>query len=165
MIGLSADLTLQAVAECRDAGVKAVVICSAGWEEQGPEGQDRAQRLRDLIAGSPMRLLGPNCLGAGNPALGMSLGYNSSFESLRHERRGRLALVTQSGAMMGGLLLNAEDAGADVGLYAHVGNAMDIGMEEIVEYLVDDPDIDVIALMNKDFRKAKFANRKDLARK
>ena len=152
MIGLSADLTLQAVAECRDAGVKAVVICSAGWEEQGPEGQDRAQRLRDLIAGSPMRLLGPNCLGAGNPALGMSLGYNSSFESLRHERRGRLALVTQSGAMMGGLLLNAEDAGADVGLYAHVGNAMDIGMEEIVEYLVDDPDIDVIALMIEGLR-------------
>lgn len=152
MIGLGAEVTLQAVSECQEAGVKAVVICSAGWEEQGPQGQERAERLRKLIAGGSMRLLGPNCLGAGNPAIGMSLGYNSSFESLRHERRGRLALVTQSGAMMGGLLLNAEDAGADVGLYAHVGNAMDIGMEEIVEYLADDPGTDVIALMIEGLR-------------
>lgn len=147
MIGLGAEATLQAVAECRDAGVQVVVVCSAGWEEQGPEGQARARRLRGLLQGSAMRVLGPNCLGAGNPAIGLSLGYNSSFESLRLARPGRVALVTQSGAMMGGLLLNAEDAGADVGLYAHVGNAMDIGMEEIVEHLADDPGTGAIALM------------------
>lgn len=152
MIGLGADATLAAVAACRDAGVKVVVACSAGWEEQGPEGQARADRLREILAGSAMRLLGPNCLGAGNPALGFSLGYNSSFESMRHARPGRVALVTQSGAMMGGLLLNAEDGGADCGLYAHVGNAMDIGMEEIVEHLIDEPGIDVIALMIEGLR-------------
>ena len=27
---------------CRDAGVKAVVVCSAGWEEQGAEGRSAA---------------------------------------------------------------------------------------------------------------------------
>lgn len=147
MIGLGAEPTLDAVAACRDLGVQVVIVCSAGWEEQGPEGQARARRLRALLAGSPMRLLGPNCLGAGHPALGLALGYNSSFESLQHRRPGRVALITQSGAMMGGLLLNAEDAGAEVGLYAHVGNAMDIGMEELVEHLVDEPGIGVIALM------------------
>lgn len=152
MIGLGAEMTLPAVAACRDAGVKVVVVCSAGWEEQGQEGQARARQLHELLAGGTTRLLGPNCLGAGNPALGLSLGFNSSFESLRHARPGRVALVTQSGAMMGGLLLNAEDAGADVGLYAHVGNAMDIGMEEIVEHLVDDPGTDIIALMIEGLR-------------
>lgn len=152
MIALNADATLAAVEACRDLGVKVVVACSSGWEEQGPEGVARAERLRQILAGSPMRLLGPNCLGAGNPALGMSLGYNSSFESLSHRRRGRIALVTQSGAMMGGLILNAEDAGVDLGLYAHVGNAMDIGMEELVEHLVVDPAIDAIALMIEGLR-------------
>jgi acyl-CoA synthetase (NDP forming) len=169
MIGLGAEMTLEAVATCRDAGVKVVVACSAGWEEQGPEGQARADRLRELIDGASMRLLGPNCLGAGNPAAGFSLGYNSSFESLRHARAGRVALVTQSGAMMGGLLLNAEDASAEVGLYAHVGNAMDIGMEEIVEHLVDDPQVEVIALMIEGLRQpARFveaARRARAARK
>ncbi len=152
MIALNAEATLDAVAACRDAGVKVVVACSAGWEEQGPEGEARARRLREMLAGSALRLLGPNCLGAGNPAIGMSLGYNSSFESMSHRRPGRIALVTQSGAMMGGLILNAEDAGADLGLYAHVGNAMDIGMEEIVEHLLADPAIDVIALMIEGLR-------------
>ncbi len=147
MIGLGAEMALDAVARCRALGVKAVIVCSAGWEEQGAEGRERAQRLRQLIEGGPMRLLGPNCLGVGHPAIGLSLGFNSSFETMRHARPGRIALVTQSGAMMGGLLLNAEDAGAEVGMYAHVGNAVDVGMEEIIEHFLDDPQIDVIALM------------------
>lgn len=152
MIALSAEMTLDAVAQCQQAGVATVVVCSAGWEEQGPEGEERARRLQALMQGSSMRLLGPNCLGAGNPAHGMCLGYNSSFESMAHARKGRVGLVTQSGAMMGGLLLNGEDGGADVGLYAHVGNAMDIGMEEIAQYMLEDEQIDVVALMIEGLR-------------
>ena len=152
MIALSAEMTLNAVQECKDAGVRLVVVCSSGWEEQGAEGVERAQRLQDIMHGTDMRMLGPNCLGAGNPAQGMSLGFNSSFESMQHARQGRVGLVTQSGAMMGGLLLNGEDSGADIGLFAHVGNAMDIGMEEIAEFMLRDEQIDVVALMVEGLR-------------
>ncbi|WP_028604415.1 acetate--CoA ligase family protein [Ottowia thiooxydans] len=155
MIALSAEMTLNAVAECKAAGVKTVVVCSAGWEEQGPEGVERARRLQQIMDGAQMRMLGPNCLGAGNPAEGLCLGYNSSFESMAHVRKGRVGLVTQSGAMMGGLLLNGEDAGADIGLYAHVGNAMDIGMEELAQYMLEDLEIDVVALMIEGLRQPK----------
>ncbi len=159
MIALGADATLEAVAECRRLGVKAVVACSAGWEESGTdEGRARAARLRALLAGSTLRLLGPNCMGTGNPALGMCLGYNSSFESIAFKRPGRVGLVTQSGAMLGGVVLNGEDCGADIGLFAHVGNAADVGMEEIMEYMVDDPDVRVLALMVEGIHKpAAFA--------
>lgn len=154
MIALGADATLEAIAECQRLGVKVVVACSAGWEENGtPEGEARAARLRALLAGSPMRLLGPNCMGSGNPALGMCLGYNSSFESISFPRRGAVGLVTQSGAMLGGMVLNGEDMGADIGLFAHVGNATDIGMEEIMDYMVDDPDVKVLALMIEGIRR------------
>ncbi len=152
MIGLGAEKTLDAVAACETMGVRTVVICSAGWEEQGEEGRARARELQTIIQRGRLRVLGPNCLGAGNPAIGMSLGYNSSFESLRHERRGRIGLVTQSGAMLGGLLLNAEDAGADVALYAHIGNGMDIGMEELAGHMLDEPGIGAIALMIEGLR-------------
>jgi acetate---CoA ligase (ADP-forming) len=152
MIALGADATLTAIEACRGVGVKVVVACSAGWEESGPEGAARAARLRELMAGTSMRLLGPNCIGAGNPWVGMSLAYNSSFESLSLARPGRIGLVTQSGAMMGGTILNGEDSGADVGLFAHVGNAMDIGMEEIMEHMLDDPAIDVLAMMIEGLR-------------
>lgn len=148
MIALGADATLEAVAECQRLGVKAVVACSAGWEETGTdEGRARAAKLRALLAGSPMRLLGPNCMGTGNPELGLCLGYNSSFETITFPRPGRVGLITQSGAMLGGVVLNGEDCGADIGLFAHVGNATDVGMEEIMEYMVDDPAVRVLALM------------------
>ncbi len=147
MIAIGADATLDAVAACQKAGVKVAVACSAGWEEVGPAGAERAARLRAILAESSMRLVGPNCLGSGNPALGMCLAYNSSFESVSFPRRGGIGLVTQSGAMLGGIVLNSEDVGADIALFAHVGNAMDIGMEEIMEYMLQDPEITVLALM------------------
>ena len=153
MIALSADATLDAVAACQAAGVRVVVACSSGWEETGTaEGEERAARLRRLLHGSKMRLLGPNCLGSGNPAIGMCLAYNSSFESVGFQRRGRIGLVTQSGAMLGGIILNGEDTGADLALFAHVGNAMDIGMEEIMEHMVRDPGVSVLAVMIEGIR-------------
>lgn len=147
MLGISAEHSLEAIKECYEFGVRNIVVCSAGWEEQGQEGQERAKQLQAFLADKDLRILGPNCLGLGNPAIGLSLGYNSSFESLSHPRKGKVGLVTQSGAMMGGLLLNGEDVGADVAMYAHIGNGMDIQMEEISAYLLDSPDIKAIALM------------------
>lgn len=147
MLGISAEHSLAAIKECYEFGVRNIVVCSAGWEEQGKEGQERAKQLHAFLVGKDLRILGPNCLGLGNPASGLSLGYNSSFESLSHPRKGSVGLVTQSGAMMGGLLLNGEDVGADVAMYAHIGNGMDIQMEEISDYLLDNPGIKSIALM------------------
>lgn len=152
MIGLSAEKTLDAVEECERVGVKAVIICSAGWEEQGEEGQARARQLAAFIERSKLRILGPNCLGVGTAEMGISLGYNSSFESISLGRSGQIALVTQSGAMMGGLVLNGEDVGANVSHYAHIGNGMDIGMEEITDYLLDVPGVKAIALMIEGLR-------------
>jgi acyl-CoA synthetase (NDP forming) len=166
MIALSAEATLDAVTACKEAGVRVVIACSSGWEETGSaEGEARAARLRQLMAGSRMRLLGPNCLGSGNPAIGMCLAYNSSFESISFPRRGRIGLVTQSGAMLGGIILNGEDMGADLALFAHVGNAMDIGLEEIMEHMVRDPQISVLALMIEGVREPdRFVTAARLAR-
>lgn len=147
MLGISAEHSLGAIKECYEFGVRNIVVCSAGWEEQGEEGQKRAKKLEAFLRDKDLRILGPNCLGLGNPEIGLSLGYNSSFESLSHPRKGNVGLVTQSGAMMGGLLLNGEDVGADIAMYAHIGNGMDIRMEEISDYLLDNPNINAVALM------------------
>ena len=166
MIALGAEATLDAVAACKEAGVGVVVACSSGWEETGTaEGEARAARLRRLMEGSRMRLLGPNCLGSGNPAIGMCLAFNSSFESIAFKRPGRIGLVTQSGAMLGGIILNGEDMGADLALFAHVGNAMDVGLEEIMEHMVRDPRVSVLALMVEGVREPRrFVQAARLAR-
>lgn len=147
VIALPADATLEAVAQCARRGVRAAVICSSGWGETGAEGQGREGELRALLAGTSMRVLGPNCIGVGSASARACVAYNSSFEhlALRHTRP--IGVACQSGAMLGGLLLNAEDAGIGVEAFAHVGNGVDISLEDAATYLLEQPGIRSLALM------------------
>ncbi|MGD9943746.1 MAG: acetate--CoA ligase family protein [Burkholderiaceae bacterium] len=147
VIALSAQATLGAVAECVAAGVGAIVVCSAGWAEAGEAGQRRSEALQRLLDGSGTRLLGPNCIGLGNAAARMCVAYNSSFEHLRFAHRWPVGLACQSGAMLGGLLLNAEDAGFGIEAFAHVGNGLDIPLEEAAAHLLRQDGIQSLALM------------------
>jgi acyl-CoA synthetase (NDP forming) len=147
VVAVSANATLDAVAECVNAGVRAIVICSSGWAEVGEEGQARTRQLQRLIAGSQTRVLGPNCIGVGHAASAMCVAYNSSFEHIAFRHRSPVGVVCQSGAMLGGLLLNAEDAGVGVQAFVHVGNGVDISLEEAGGHLLQQDGIQALALM------------------
>ena len=147
VIALPADATLDAVAECVRAGVSAAVICSSGWGESGAEGLRREQALRELLAGSTMRVLGPNCIGVGAAASGYCVAYNSSFEHIAFRHRRPIGVVCQSGAMLGGLLLNGEDAGVGVEAFMHVGNGVDVTLEQAAGFLLERDEIETLALM------------------
>jgi acetyltransferase len=58
-----------------DAGVKAVIVMSAGFKERGAEGKLLEQQIADHLGRGHLRLIGPNCLGV------MSLlnGLNATF--------------------------------------------------------------------------------------
>jgi acetate---CoA ligase (ADP-forming) len=147
VIALPAQATLDAVAQCARKGVRAAVICSSGWGETGAEGQDRESELRTLLAGTSMRVLGPNCIGVGSASARACVAYNSSFEHLALHHTRPIGVACQSGAMLGGLLLNAEDAGIGVESFAHVGNGVDISLEDAAAYLIEQPAIRTLALM------------------
>src|SRR5580700_4556145 len=57
------------IGECVDAGVKAAVVISAGFREQGPEGAALEQQIQQQLRRGTMRLIGPNCLGIMNQAI------------------------------------------------------------------------------------------------
>jgi acyl-CoA synthetase (NDP forming) len=147
VIALPADATLDAVAQCARRGVRAAVICSSGWGETGAEGKEREGELRALLAGTSMRVLGPNCIGVGSASARACVAYNSSFEHLAMRHTRPIGVACQSGAMLGGLLLNAEDAGIGVEAFAHVGNGVDISLEDAAAYLLEAPGIRSLALM------------------
>jgi acyl-CoA synthetase (NDP forming) len=147
VIALPAAGTLHAVAECQRLGVRAVVICSSGWDESGESGQERSRALQSLLASSPMRVLGPNCIGVGAAGASFCVAYNSSFEHIAFRYRRPVGVVCQSGAMLGGLLLNGEDVGAGVEAFIHVGNATDISLEEAGRFLLQRPEITTLAMM------------------
>ncbi len=63
------------IGECVDAGVKAAVVISAGFRERGPEGATLEQQIRQQLRRGTMRLIGPNCLGIMNPAIGLNATF------------------------------------------------------------------------------------------
>src|SRR3970040_2277359 len=49
--------------ECAEAGVRGVVVISAGFSEVGPEGAILEHELLEIVRNSGMRMVGPNCMG------------------------------------------------------------------------------------------------------
>ncbi len=54
--------------ECVDAGVKAAIVISAGFAENGEQGIHREQDIRKVLKSGKLRIIGPNCLGRDEPA-------------------------------------------------------------------------------------------------
>lgn len=147
VIALPAEAALAALLQCQRSGVQAAVLCSSGWGEAGAEGLQREAALRRALADGSLRVLGPNCIGMGSAAARLCVAYNSSFEHLSFRHVRPIGVACQSGAMLGGLLLNAEDSGIGVESYAHVGNGVDISLEEVGAYLLERPAVQALALM------------------
>ena len=57
--------------QCCDAGVKSLVVISAGFKEVGEQGAERERKLTDLLRSRGVRMVGPNCMGVYNPKVGM----------------------------------------------------------------------------------------------
>ena len=62
----------QIIGECVEAGAKSAVVLSAGFKERGAEGAALEQQIQDKLRHSSMRLIGPNCMGIMNPAIGLN---------------------------------------------------------------------------------------------
>lgn len=52
--------------DCAAAGVRAIVVLSAGFGEAGTEGRARTEELLGICRDGGMRLVGPNCAGVSN---------------------------------------------------------------------------------------------------
>ena len=121
------------IAELAGRGCRAAVVISAGFE--GQEGASLRQSLLDAARPALLRLLGPNCLGFISP----KQGINASFAHLT-PRPGRLALVTQSGAIAAAALDWAQPRGIGFSHVLSLGDAADIDLGDLLDYLALDAD-------------------------
>ena len=132
----------------REAGVRALLVISAGFAETGEEG---AQRQRELVAvcrESGMRLVGPNCLGVLNtdPAVGL----NATFAP-RQAPCGRVGLMSQSGGVGIAIIEAASRLGIGLSTFVSVGNKADLSGNDLLEYWEQDPRTDVALLYLESF--------------
>jgi acetyltransferase len=152
IIATPADTVPDLVEECGRAGVDGVIVISAGFKETGKEGQERENRLLKIKEKYGIRIMGPNCLGIVKP----SLNLNTSFMKINPEP-GRIAFISQSGAMGSAVIDWATSRHIGFSLFASVGSMLDIDFGDMIDYLGDTPDTrSIIIYMESMYNVKKF---------
>jgi acetyl coenzyme A synthetase (ADP forming)-like protein len=155
VVAVPSDRVLGVVDACAAAGVKSLVVITAGFAETGADGRARQQTLVDRVRGYGMRMVGPNCMGLLNTAAAVRL--NASFSPIMPPE-GRVALSSQSGALGLALLELASDRGIGLSTFVSVGNKADVSSNDLLQYWDGDPRTSVILLYLESFgNPARFA--------
>jgi acyl-CoA synthetase (NDP forming)/GNAT superfamily N-acetyltransferase len=143
VVAVPASAVPGVIEEAASIGVRAVTIITAGFGETGRSGAAVEAELLSVARRHGMRIVGPNCLGVVNtdPEIRM----NATFASL-DPLPGRLALVSQSGAV--GVVLGEQTRAAGLGLsaFVSVGNKLDVSPNDLLCFFEHDDRTSVIAL-------------------
>ncbi|HRD74778.1 MAG TPA: CoA-binding protein, partial [Hyphomicrobiaceae bacterium] len=145
---------------CGKAGVGAAVVISSGFaEEAGEAGRASQQRLRAIADRYGMALLGPNSEGFATLGAKLCVTFSpavadTSLPLIPEGKRGRIAVVAQSG----GMGFAFYDRGRPKGLaFSHVvttGNEAQLEVFDVVEHLIDRDEADVFLLLVEDVKTA-----------
>ena len=129
------------VAECGKAGIKGVIIISAGFKEIGAEGVDLERRVLEAAREYGIRVVGPNCLGVMNPIDRMNATFAAGIA-----KPGRVGFISQSGALLTAILDWADHENVGFSSIVSLGSMLDVGWGDAIDYLGDDPNTDSIVI-------------------
>lgn len=145
IIVVPADAVPQAVVECAEASVGAVIIFGSGFAESSDEGREIQDRLSRIARSSGMRILGPNCLGAFSEATGTFATFSTAFDGDQADvTAAPIAMVSQSGAVGTFTFSAMSRLGIGVNYFANTGNEADLTVVELLTSLVEAEDVSVL---------------------
>ncbi len=147
-VELAALLTPSAVVpelleECGRLGIRRVVIESGGFDESGEAGRALAARVREVAARHEIRFIGPNCLGVFNCRTGLATAFGPLEPAIKP---GGISVLSQSGGVMISILNTLTSEGLGVAKLVSMGNKLDVDENDLLEYLVADPETQAICL-------------------
>lgn len=147
VIIVPAKIVCSVLEEAGQKQVKGVIVISAGFKEVGGQGVELESQLKEVVDKYNIRLIGPNCLGVINND--EKVRMNASFAT-KMPKAGNIAFVSQSGALCTAVLDYAD--GRDIGFSKVVsfGNKADVSEIDLLRYLKNDPDTDVILMYLED---------------
>ncbi|KNX36993.1 bifunctional acetate--CoA ligase family protein/GNAT family N-acetyltransferase [Luteipulveratus halotolerans] len=143
VIAVPAAQVHDVVLDCARAGVKSLLVVSAGFAEAGPDGRLRQQRLLRTARRHGMRVIGPNSFGIINTRDDERL--NASLAP-QMPSAGHLGLFAQSGALGIAVLAAADRRGLGLSDFVSAGNRIDVSGNDLMQYWFDDDDTDAVGL-------------------
>lgn len=129
------------IKECAAKGIGGAVLISAGGKETGPAGKRIEEAIKGEAENCGLRIIGPNCAGIFSAAVHM----NASFAQ-QAPMSGKLALVSQSGALCTAILDISHKEGIGFRYFISIGSMLDVDFGDLVNYLGQDPRVKSIVL-------------------
>jgi len=132
-------------------GLKAATIFSAGFGEGRKKiGAERGEELRQMVTDANLSVCGPNCMGTFSLPRKI-LQYPTS--RLRNLKQGNVGGVFHSGGTLGYWFARAAQRGLGFSYAVSCGNEFGLDCADYVNFLVDDPDTEIIVGMLESIRR------------
>ncbi|MHA2190556.1 MAG: acetate--CoA ligase family protein [Candidatus Thorarchaeota archaeon] len=143
IVALGAPQVLPTIVDCAKENVGSAIVFSAGFKELGEEGEKLQKKVMEEANRGKIAVIGPNCLGAGNVNLDLNATF---FPHPAPLAQGKVSLVSQSGGVAGIMIYAAFDGGVGVAKYASIGNRVNVDFHDMIRYLRQDSETEVICL-------------------
>ncbi len=143
IIATPARVAVEVMQGCARKGVKAAIIISSGFSEESEAGRRLEDEVMAIARQAGIRVVGPNTTGVFNA----ENNFTSSFVSLDKVTPGNVAFIAQTGLFLGVLLediLSSQRFG--ISKVAGLGNKADVDDADILEYLAEDAQTEVVAM-------------------
>ncbi|HTN09377.1 MAG TPA: CoA-binding protein, partial [Acetobacteraceae bacterium] len=153
VVAVAAGIAVQAVQDLADAGVKSTIVLSAGFAEVDAAGAAEQARMVAIARRTGMRLLGPNCLGLFNARIGFYPTFSAAFQT-GWPLPGRIGVASQSGAYGTHLFAAMRNRRIGTQMVVTTGNESDVTIGDVIGWMVEDPETDVIACYAEGIRES-----------
>jgi acyl-CoA synthetase (NDP forming) len=144
IIVLPAEQVPKIVTECKEKGVKGIVLITAGFKEIEDKRGERLQReITELANQFGIKIIGPNTFGIVNLHLPLNASFTPEFSQVK---KGGISFVSQSGGMSHLMAFLSMRDQIGMSKIIGLGNRCNIDFAEMAEYLIDDLETKVIAM-------------------
>jgi len=147
---LPTKLVPEVLDQCGEKGIRHAIIVSGGFTEVGEDGHRLQAEIIRIARQHDIRFLGPNCIGAVNPAH----RFNTTFFSYE-QAPGFIGMASQSGSFITQMFDYLQRFGLGFSTGFSVGNEADIDLVDCLEYLGACPNTKVIGMYIETIRRGR----------
>jgi acetyltransferase len=134
-----------------ELGTRAAIVMSAGMATaRDPRGRSLRQAMLDAANPYLLRILGANSAGLLAPGIGLNASIAAGGAA-----PGRIAFVSESGALMTGVLDWARSRGIGFSSFVSLGESADVDFGDVLDYLASDGGTSAILLHVENLRYAR----------
>jgi acetate---CoA ligase (ADP-forming) len=152
IVFVAAHMVPRMIEDCAKRNIPGVMIQSAGFSETGTKGEALQQKAKQIADKTGIRLWGPNCMGLVDARRRFIFSTVTPAIWDTGLIPGNVSLIAQSGMLAGAFLIDLMSHGTmGISKVCSIGNKMDVDENDLLAYLIDDPDTAAIGLYLESF--------------